>query len=274
VVGVASIGGVLSDTLVETIQEALLHQVNIVSGLHTLLSEHPQIAPLAKEKGVELIDIRKPKSYRQLHMWKGDIHEIKTPRIAVLGMDCAIGKRTTAGLLLALCRENGMSAEMIYTGQTGWLQGMKYGFILDSTLNDFVAGELEHAIVRCVAESNPALIFIEGQSALRNPSGPCGAEMLCSARAQYVILQHSPMRQYFDGNPFYKIPSLQDEIALIKQYGAEVIAITLNSQDISSDQLQAIKMDIAKQTGLPVVYPRIEGLASLLPLLKNLVKQQ
>ena len=35
---------------------------------------------------------------------------------------------------------------MIYTGQTGWLQGGEYGFIFDSTLNDFVSGELENAI--------------------------------------------------------------------------------------------------------------------------------
>ena len=58
---------------------------------------------------------------------------------------------------------------MIYTGQTGWLQGGKYGFIFDSTLNDFVSGELEHAILTCYEETNPDVILIEGQSALRNP---------------------------------------------------------------------------------------------------------
>ena len=40
---------------------------------------------------------------------------------------------------------------MIYTGQTGWLQGGRFGFILDATPNDFVSGELEHAIVEVVA---------------------------------------------------------------------------------------------------------------------------
>ena len=40
----------------------------------------------------------------------------------------------------------------ITSGQTGWMQGGKYGFILDSTVNDFVSGELEKAIVECDRE--------------------------------------------------------------------------------------------------------------------------
>ena len=34
---------------------------------------------------------------------------------------------------------------MIFTGQTGWLQDGRYGFVLDSTPNDFVCGELSIA---------------------------------------------------------------------------------------------------------------------------------
>ena len=37
----------------------------------------------------------------------------------------------------------GRRTEVIYTGQTGWLQGFRHGFIFDATLNDFVSGELE-----------------------------------------------------------------------------------------------------------------------------------
>ena len=38
--------------------------------------------------------------------------------------------RTTARVLTQGLRARGLSAEMIYTGQTGWLQGGRYGFIL------------------------------------------------------------------------------------------------------------------------------------------------
>ncbi len=110
----------------------------------------------------------------------------------MLGTDCALGKRTTTRMLVEACRRAGLRAEWIYTGQTGWLQGAPFGFILDATANDFVSGELEHAIVSCARERSPDVIFLEGQSALRNPSGPCGSELLLSAGARGVVLQHAP----------------------------------------------------------------------------------
>ncbi len=120
---------------------------------------------------------------------------------------------------------------MIYTGQTGWLQGGQYGFIFDSTLNDFVSGELEHAIVSCWEETRPDLILLEGQSALRNPSGPCGPELLISGNAKQVILVHAPKRKYFDNEAHWgEIPPVETEIALIRQYGAQVLALALNTE--------------------------------------------
>lgn len=273
VIGVAPVGGRISETLVNTVLEAISSGISVVSGLHSLLNEHPVIAPLAKEKGVALIDIRKPKPSHQLSAWTGKISTVKTPRIAVIGTDCALGKRTTAGLLLDLCQKQQIKAEMIYTGQTGWLQNMTYGFILDSTLNDFVAGEMENAILRCVEEVNPTLIFIEGQSSLRNPAGPCGAELLCSAGAKYVILQHSPGRKYFmcDTTHSHKIPDLMDELALINYYGAQVVAITLNSQGLEHEKMQSIKSELHEKTKLPVIYPREEGVEELVPVLKKII---
>ncbi len=141
VVGVAPMGGKFSRTLVETILDGIDANLSIVNGLHDLLEQNELIRSLAIKQKVNLVDIRKPKLPSQLKAWTGDIADIKTPRIAVLGTDCAVGKRTTAGLLLHLCKKNGIKAEMIYTGQTGWLEGLSYGFILDSTLNDFVSGK-------------------------------------------------------------------------------------------------------------------------------------
>ena len=137
---------------------------------------------------------------KELRFWTGAIARVRAPRLALLGTDCAVGKRTTARLLVEACRSVGLRAEMIYTGQTGGMQGSRYGFVLDATPNDFVAGELEGAIVACDEEARPDLIIIEGQSSLRNPSGPCGAELLVSAGARAAILQHAPGRPDFKGH--------------------------------------------------------------------------
>ena len=101
-------------------------------------------------------------------------------------------------LMQAFTNRRGSNAEMIYTGQTGWMQGAPYGFVLDAVANDFVSGELEHAIVCCDRELNPDVILIEGQSSLRNPSGPIAvSEFICSGGASGVVLQHAIGREFF-----------------------------------------------------------------------------
>ncbi len=105
----------------------------------------------------------------------------------VSGLHELLGKRTTSQVLAAALRARGVTTEVIYTGQTGWLQGCEYGFVLDATPNDFLSGELEHAIVCADKERSPDLIVLEGQSALRNPAGPCGAELMLSGGARGVI---------------------------------------------------------------------------------------
>ena len=135
-----------------------------------------------------------------------------------MGTDCATGKRTVCQFLVQDLSDSDIKTEVIYTGQTGFLQGFKHGFILDSTLNDFVSGELEKAILECADECSPEIILIEGQSSLRNPSGPCGSELLLSGDVDGVILVHPFDREYFDNfeDVGCVLPSLEDEINLIK----------------------------------------------------------
>jgi uncharacterized NAD-dependent epimerase/dehydratase family protein len=177
-------------------------------------------------------------------------------------------------MLYQQCLGQGLSTEMIYTGQTGWLQGFDYGFIFDSTLNDFVSGELEHAVVTCVNERNPDLILLEGQSALRNPSGPCGAEFICSAGAKGIILQHAAGQKFFNHGDkvFYPLPSVQEEIHLIEQYGAKVLAVTLNTGSLQDQSWIDAKSQIAAQTSVPVFCPREEGLENLFPIVQQFVQ--
>ena len=93
--------------------------------------------------------------------------------------------------------------------------GAPSGFILDATPNDFVTGELERAVVACAREAKPDLILLEGQSALRNPSGPA-APSCCSPRRTGVVLQHAPGRTFFEGLERLgaRIPPLEEEIEL------------------------------------------------------------
>ena len=199
---------------------------------------------------------------------------MKIPRIAVLGTDCALGKRTTARMIVEECWKAGMTAEMIYTGQTGWLQGNPYGFILDTTINDFVSGEIEATIIQCEQEANPDLIIVEGQSGMRNPLGPCGTEIIVSGNIKGVILQHTPFRKFYDTTEKLGclLPDIESEIRLIEMYGTKVIAVTLNGTGGSSENLSSYARSLEKKTGIPVVCPLKESMEKMLPVLKQFIQ--
>ncbi|MFO1053439.1 MAG: DUF1611 domain-containing protein [Planctomycetota bacterium] len=274
VVGVATSGGVLPADLRPILREALRRGISVVNGLHDFVVDDPQLVAAAAESGARIIDIRRPRPRSELHFWSGAIRDVRAPRLAVLGTDCALGKRTTSQLLVATCRQRGIDAEMVFTGQTGWLQGSRFGFVLDATPNDFVSGELEHAIVSCDREARPQLIVLEGQSALRNPAGPCGAELLLSGGARGVILQHAPGRRFFDDQEHLRneIPSLASELALIGMYGSRVLAIALNHEHLAAGEREAVRARVAQETGLPAFYPLLDGCDRIWPVIEGLLR--
>jgi uncharacterized NAD-dependent epimerase/dehydratase family protein len=273
VIGVATVGGKLPGNMLEVVLKAIESGLSIVNGLHEYLNEKPEVVALAKANGVELIDVRKPKQREDLHFWTGEIFKVTAPIIAVIGMDCAMGKRTTARMLRQACEDNGLNGQMIYTGQTGWLQGGKYGFVFDSTLNDFVSGELENAIVTCWKEEKPDFIFLEGQSSLRNPSGPCGIELLISGNAKNVILLFAPKRKYFDHDEKWgSIPSVESEIEIIEKLGSKVIAVAVNTEDCTNQEAYAYQKQYEQKLNIPVLLPIQEGVDKLIPTLKGLLK--
>ena len=260
VIGVATKGGLIPDAMREEIKQAVLAGLSIVNGLHEFLEDDQELLNLAQQQGVNLIDIRKPRTKDQLKFWDGSIQTVTCPKIAVLGTDCAIGKRTTARMLMEAAQKQGLRSEMIFTGQTGWLQGSRYGFIFDSTYNDFVSGELEHAIVTCYQEQQPDIIFVEGQSALQNPTGPCGAEFICSGKADGVVLQHAPGRKYFGDDPrLGEIPPLGNELELIRLYGSKTVAITLNTSGLTPEQADDYQQKYQQKHGVLVVQPLKDG---------------
>lgn len=273
IIGVATKGGVIPDSLRAILKDGLVHGYGLVNGLHEYISDIPELADFARARGLEIIDVRKPKKFKDLHFWSGKIKNVHCPKIAVLGTDCALGKRTTTRFLTEAMRKAGFRAEMIYTGQTGWMQGAKYGFVFDSTLNDFISGEMEHAVVQCWEEAKPDIIFIEGQSSLRNPSGPAGAEWIVSADANAAVIQHNPPRKQYKDMEYYPayIPEIQDEIALIKIYGAPTVAITVNTAKMTEQEAREYATQKEKELGIPVILPLEDGVDRLVAVFKDMI---
>jgi uncharacterized NAD-dependent epimerase/dehydratase family protein len=176
VIGIAPDGGRLDSSAREDIKTAIELGLNVDSGLHDFISEDPEFAALAKKYGVILRDVRKTPPRNQLHFFSGKIEAVKSLVVAVLGTDSAIGKRTTSWVLKDALEALSYRVELIGTGQTAWMQGVRYGLILDSLINDFVSGEIEHAVWQAWSDNRPDIIIIEGQGSLMNPAYPGGFE--------------------------------------------------------------------------------------------------
>jgi uncharacterized NAD-dependent epimerase/dehydratase family protein len=274
IIGLATVGGKLPVHFIPIIESCISRNISIVNGLHEFLTNKPALVTMAKEFGATLTDVRKPKNREDLHFWDASIYTVNAPIIAVIGTDCAMGKRTTCRMVKQACTSAGINAQMIYTGQTGWLQGGQYGFIFDSTLNDFISGELEHAIVSCWKETNADIVLLEGQSALRNPSGPCGSELLVSGNAKQVILVHAPKRKYYDEiEAWGSIHSVASEIELIKLYGSTVIAVAINTEHCSREEAFAFQKEYEATLQIPVLLPLQEGVEKILPVIQSLLKK-
>jgi len=116
IIGVATKGGVLPKELQVMLREAISRGYSIVNGLHDYVSDHPDMVALAKKKKAQIIDVRKPKKFKDLHFWSGEISQVRCPKIAVLGTDCALGKRTTTRFLVQAkrvgCRERNMDLSL------------------------------------------------------------------------------------------------------------------------------------------------------------------
>lgn len=270
VVGMAPDGGRLPDDGRETARLALLAGLHVDSGLHDFLTEDPVLVAAAAERGLTIRDVRKPPHRRDLHHFSGRIEEVQSCTVALLGTDSAVGKRTTAWILVHALEAAGRSVQMVGTGQTGWLQGAKYSMVLDSLVNDFVAGELEHAVVSAWDDHAPEVIVVEGQGSLMNPAYPGGLEILAACRPKVVVLQHAPTRVEYDGFPGYPIQPIEQQIQALELVGGrKVIAITVNHEGLADRAaIDAACAELHARTGLPVCDPLVHGADALLQALE------
>lgn len=270
VIGLAPDGGRLPGEAKSVIKEALKMGWNVDSGLHDFLTNDAVLTQMAAENNCRIRDIRKTPDRDKLHFFTGDIEKVDCLKLAVLGTDSALGKRTTAWLLVHGLRDAGLKAEMIGTGQTAWMQGAKYSMVMDSCINDFVSGEIEHAVVSAYKNEKPDVIVIEGQGSLMNPAYPGGFEILAAGRPDYIILQHAPKRLEYDGFPGYKLHSLPEQINAIETIsGKKVIAVTVNHENMEPDEIPEACRQITLETKLPAFDVLKFGASDLVALVEE-----
>lgn len=262
-IGIAPRGGGLPEEWRPTITAAISSGLDVVSGLHFLISEDEEFASLARKKGVKVTDLRKvPDDIGISTCRAGDAqgHVILT-----VGSDCNVGKMTASMEFVSEARRRGIDAEMIATGQTGiFLTGR--GLAVDRAIADYISGVMERLVLDYDAPGR--WLVVEGQGSLTHPAySGVALGMLHGAMPDCMVLCHEASRTKVSG---YEIglPRLSDLIDLHERLAAylkesKVAAVSLNCHDLSEDAMERACADVLRETGLPAADPIRQGAGAL-----------
>ncbi len=269
----------------KVVREAIRNKMNIVIGMMNYLSENSELMKEAKMNGVKIFDIRKPPSMRKLHIFTGKISTVASPVIAVLGTDTAVGKRTTAIILHNALKKAGIKSAFVATGQTGLMQGAKYGIALDAIPGDFLPGEVEHSVVSAYESEHPEVIIVEGQSALGHPAFIGSFAIMKGARPDGVILVHAPMRKFYCDYPDIPMTTLEREIKLVeaisdalivgiaikgkKHPENRVMGIAINHEGMDRESVLKKIEEYEKKFGIPATDPLYFGVDKFVEKIKE-----
>ncbi len=266
--GMAPSSGMLSADERTIVLAAIALGMDVVNGLHEFLNEDPEFVAAALATQVTIHDVRCPRPKGDLRMFTGRISEVTCPVIAVLGTDGAIGKRTTATILVGALNAAGIRAVLVSTGQTGLIQGGRHGIALDAIPAQFCSGEVEATVLEAFEVESPDVIVVEGQGALSHPAYLTSAFILRGARPHGVVLQHAPGRNRLGDFGEVPMPTPASEIALIETFAptTRVIGVTLNHENLDDEALALAIDGYRAELDMPVTDALTRPVADLVAM--------
>ncbi|MFO7677354.1 MAG: DUF1611 domain-containing protein [Thermoplasmatota archaeon] len=269
IIGAVSDGGILPKGYDKAVIWALEQGLHVVSGLHEFISDNPLYTRIAEKNNCTIIDVRKIfRDYKRFYT--GEIQNVSSIRIALLGTDSAIGKRTIAVLLNQELQKRNHTSDMIYTGQTGWMQGWPHGIVLDAMINDFVSGGIEGAILDCWKDHHPTFMLIEGQGSLLHPFFPGGFEILAAGSVHGYILVDAPGRPHLDGFKGYPLPDPKKIVTIADLItNQKLLGIGINQEQLTPQNIHYHKKRLNTIFNVPVVEPLSEGVGLLVDALED-----
>ena len=255
-VGIAPAGGKLPAEWVRLIAGAIEHGLEIWSGLHTFIADVPELALLASQRGVAIHDLRRPPA--SIEVSRGRVRAIDATVVLTVGTDCNIGKMTTQLQILDALRAKGIRTAFAATGQTGILIEGR-GVAVDAVVADFIAGAAERLVLDCAQDAD--LVLVEGQGSIIHPSYSGVTYGLMHGSLPHAqVMCAQPTRKAINGCEWVKIPPLPEfirlsEVAAAPLRPAPVIAVALNTYDLSEDAAHRVIEETQRDTGLPTTDP-------------------
>jgi len=267
IIGVANRGGIISETWIEVMLQALEEGYDLASGLHQRLTRYPELVAAAETHGRQLIDVRVPQ--QDFPIANGVKRSGK--RCLAVGTDCSVGKMYAGLAMEQEMIERGISVSFRATGQTGILITGS-GIPLDAIPADFMAGAVE----QLTPENDPDhWDLIEGQGSLFHISfSGITLALIHGGQPDALILCHEPTRKHMRGIPEYPIPSLESlrdlslQMAHMVNPDCVVTGISINTSALPEEEALEYLNRIESEMGLPAVDPYRQGAARLVDALE------
>ncbi len=258
VIGIANTGGVIGESWVPLLVEALESGLDIVSGLHVKLGSVPALKAAAARHGRRLIDIRTPPP--NIPCGVGSKRSGK--RLLTVGTDCALGKKYSALAIARAFKARGHAVDFRATGQTGILISGS-GIPMDAVVADFEAGAAE----LLSPTADPAhWDVIEGQGSLFHPAyAAVSLGLLHGSQPDVIVVCHQPGRECVLGHPDFPLPSIAETIDLNLRLGRRTNpaircgGVSLNTALLEPSAASELMAQESARLGLPVADPMRPG---------------
>ena len=266
IVGVANRGGIIPESWVNPLIHALDIGYDIASGLHNKLNDIRSLRELSIQNGRTLYDVRHPTETFSV------ASGVRRPgkRLLTVGTDCSVGKMFTSLAVEKEMQERGMKASFRATGQTGiFIAGS--GVAVDAVVADFISGAAEGLSPE---NDEDHWDVIEGQGSLFHASfAGVSLGLLHGSQPDALIMCHEPTRDHMRGLSDYKLPPLDDCIAVNERMGrmvnadCRVIGVSVNTSGLAPDPRDTLLAEIEAKTGLPTVDTFRQGAGRLVDAL-------
>jgi uncharacterized NAD-dependent epimerase/dehydratase family protein len=254
VIGVANVGGRISESWVPCLQSALEAGLDIVSGMHTRLEDTPALKAAARRHQRRLINVRTPPP----NIPTGNGARRTGKRLLTVGTDCALGKKYTALAIARALRARGMEADFRATGQTG-IMIAGAGMPMDAVVADFEAGAAE---LLSPAAAPDHWDVIEGQGSLSHPAyAAVSLALLHGSQPDVIVVCHEPGRERMLGHAEFAVPSIEETIELNLQLGRitnpaiRCGGVSLNTSRLQPSDAEQLLASEAARLSLPVTDP-------------------
>jgi uncharacterized NAD-dependent epimerase/dehydratase family protein len=262
ILGEANHGGFLSELSAREAVAALEAGLNVASGLHHRLSEHPEIRAAAQRTGRLLFDVREPPANLPI----GTGRPRPGLRLLTVGTDCSVGKMYTSLALERELRRRGKRADFRATGQTGILVAGG-GVPIDAVVADFIAGAAEWL---SPARYDGGWDIIEGQGSLYHPSyAGVSLGLLHGSQPNALVMCHEPTRPHMRSLPGRAMPPLQECLemnlaaARVTQPDVVAVGVALNTSKLEATAARRLCEQVEHELDLPCEDPIAMGVTNI-----------